>query len=73
MTGASPLAVLIASSLIDQSTAAARLVGQSTAPMVNLGSRRIVIFSATVIRSNRPMALRSSVTMAMPALIAISG
>ena len=42
-------------------------------PMVSSGRRRIVMFSATVMRSKRPRVLRSSVTMAIPALIASSG
>ena len=75
VTGASPPAVLIASSLIDHSTArrSARGSISGTAPKVSSGRRRIVMFSATVIWSNRPRVLRSSVTMAMPARIASSG
>ena len=74
VTGTSPPAVLIASSLIDQSTArrlGAR-VDQRRRP-VSSGRRRIVMFSATVIRSKRPSVLRSSVTSATPAAIASSG
>ena len=46
----------------------ARRGGRSgQAPKVSSGRRRIVMFSATVIRSKRPRVLRSSVTMAIPA------
>ena len=47
--------------------------GSIKGPIVSSGRRRIVMFSVTVIRSNRPRVLRSSVTMAIPALIASSG
>ena len=73
VTGTSPPAVLIASSLMDQSTARFSARGSTSGPKVSSGRRRSVMFSATVMRSNRPRVLRSSVTMAMPALIASSG
>ena len=73
VTGTSPPAVLIASSLTERATARFSARGSTSGPIVSSGSRRSVMFWATVMPSKRPSVLRSSVVMAIPALIAWSG